>query len=49
MDNSGLTFSGLVHALDGLEFQDGRILVMTTNFRNHVDDALNRNGRIDDK
>ncbi|ETW03004.1 hypothetical protein H310_05440 [Aphanomyces invadans] len=47
MENSGLTFSGLLNALDGLEFQDGHILVMTTNFRHQLDDALIRNGRID--
>jgi len=37
-----LTFSGLLNALDGLSAQGGRILVMTTNHIELLDDALIR-------
>ncbi|CAK4074096.1 unnamed protein product [Aphanomyces euteiches] len=42
-----LTFSGLLNALDGVGSPDGHILVLTTNFRDQLDDALIRNGRVD--
>lgn len=44
---SGLTFSGLLNALDGLAAQEGRIVVMTTNHRELLDPALIRPGRAD--
>jgi len=43
----GLTFSGLLNALDGVRSQEGRILFMTTNHREKLDDALKRPGRAD--
>lgn len=42
-----LSFSGLLNALDGIAAQDGRILFMTTNFRDQLDSALIRPGRAD--
>ncbi|KAG9405641.1 hypothetical protein AC1031_003548 [Aphanomyces cochlioides] len=42
-----LTFSGLLNALDGVGSPDGHIVVLTTNFRDQLDDALIRNGRVD--
>lgn len=42
----GLTFSGLLNALDGLAAQ-GRIIFMTTNFPEKLDEALIRPGRVD--
>ena len=44
---SGLTFSGLLNALDGLAAQEGRIVIMTTNHRELLDPALIRPGRAD--
>ncbi|GMU26187.1 MAG: hypothetical protein AMXMBFR16_10920 [Candidatus Uhrbacteria bacterium] len=44
---SGLTFSGLLNAIDGVAAGEGRILVMTTNFRETLDNALVRPGRAD--
>ncbi|TRY60961.1 hypothetical protein TCAL_05735 [Tigriopus californicus] len=44
---SRLTFSGLLNALDGATSSEGRILFMTTNYRNRLDEALIRPGRID--
>jgi chaperone BCS1 len=43
----GLTFSGLLNAIDGILAQDGRILFMTTNHREKLDPALIRPGRAD--
>lgn len=45
----GITFSGLLNALDGILSQDGRILFMTTNHPERLDPALVRPGRIDRK
>eukprot|EP00946_MAST-07B_sp_MAST-7B-sp1_P000552 g552.t1 len=42
-----ITLSGLLNALDGPTATTGRILFMTTNFRNKLDPALIRSGRID--
>lgn len=44
---SGLSFSGLLNALDGLAAQEGRIVMMTTNHRELLDPALIRPGRAD--
>ncbi len=49
-ENSRITFSGLLNALDGVASFEGRILFMTSNlFRmgSNVDAALLRPGRID--
>jgi hypothetical protein len=43
----GLTFSGLLNAIDGILAQDGRIIFMTTNHREKLDPALIRPGRAD--
>lgn len=44
---SGVTFSGLLNVLDGMSCKDGSIFVLTTNFRERLDEALTREGRID--
>jgi chaperone BCS1 len=44
---SGLTFSGLLNAIDGVASSEGRILVMTTNHLEKLDPALVRPGRAD--
>lgn len=44
---SSLTFSGLLNALDGIGSPHGQIFILTTNLRDHLDDALIRNGRVD--
>lgn len=43
----GITFSGLLNALDGAASQEGRILIMTTNHKEKLDPALIRPGRAD--
>jgi chaperone BCS1 len=45
----GLTFSGVLNALDGIMSQDGRIIFMTTNYIDRLDTALIRPGRADVK
>eukprot|EP00928_Gymnodinium_smaydae_P055463 TRINITY_DN3899_c0_g1_i4.p1 TRINITY_DN3899_c0_g1~~TRINITY_DN3899_c0_g1_i4.p1 ORF type:complete len:379 (+),score=64.47 TRINITY_DN3899_c0_g1_i4:64-1200(+) len=44
---SPLTFSGLLNALDGVGNHDGLIFVLTTNFKEQLDAALIRDGRVD--
>ena len=46
---SGVTLSGLLNAIDGVFDSTGRILIMTTNHPEILDDALIRPGRIDSK
>lgn len=46
---SGVTFSGLLNALDGVASADERIIFMTTNHPERLDPALIRPGRIDVK
>jgi len=48
-DDSGVSHSGLLNAIDGAAATEGRILFMTTNFRDKLDAALIRGGRIDRK
>ncbi|MEO8529792.1 MAG: AAA family ATPase [Deltaproteobacteria bacterium] len=43
----GVSFSGLLNAIDGLSAQEGRALFMTTNHREVLDAALLRPGRAD--
>lgn len=43
----GITFSGLLNAIDGVAAQEGKVLVMTTNHIDRLDEALIRPGRID--
>jgi len=45
--DGGVSFSGLLNALDGVRSQEGRILFMTTNHREKLDPALMRPGRAD--
>eukprot|EP00656_Telonema_subtile_P033493 TRINITY_DN3716_c0_g1_i1.p1 TRINITY_DN3716_c0_g1~~TRINITY_DN3716_c0_g1_i1.p1 ORF type:complete len:485 (+),score=125.14 TRINITY_DN3716_c0_g1_i1:101-1555(+) len=47
VDKSPLTFSGLLNALDGIGNPQGQLFVLTTNFKEQLDDALIRNGRVD--
>lgn len=44
---SGVTPSGLLNALDGVAAQEGRIVILTTNFIERLDSALIRPGRVD--
>ncbi|WP_176445208.1 AAA family ATPase [Maliponia aquimaris] len=44
---SGISFSGLLNAIDGVAAQEGRVLVMTTNHPERLDTALIRPGRAD--
>lgn len=46
---SGVTSSGLLNALDGVAAQEGRIVILTTNFVERLDSALIRPGRVDMK
>lgn len=43
----GLTFSGLLNALDGVATKEGGIVFMTTNHLEVLDEALIRPGRVD--
>ncbi len=45
----GLTFSGLLNAIDGVASAEGRLIVMTTNHLDKLDAALIRPGRADVK
>ncbi|MEX0339875.1 MAG: AAA family ATPase [Arenibacterium sp.] len=44
---AGVSFSGLLNAIDGIAAQEGRALVMTTNHKERLDPALIRPGRAD--
>jgi len=44
-----LSLSDLLNALDGVSAQEGRLLMMTTNHMDHLDQALIRAGRVDKK
>jgi len=48
-NKSNLTLSGLLNALDGIFTTHGRILIMTTNHQEVLDEALIRPGRCDRK
>jgi mitochondrial chaperone BCS1 len=43
----GISLSGLLNAIDGVASHEGRVLVMTTNKPEKLDDALIRPGRVD--
>ncbi|KAF9396117.1 hypothetical protein BGX21_009662 [Mortierella sp. AD011] len=43
----GITFSGLLNSVDGVSAQEGRMLCMTTNHLERLDEALIRPGRVD--
>ena len=46
-DAAGITFSGLLNAIDGVASQEGRLFMMTTNHIERLDPALIRPGRCD--
>ncbi len=46
-NRSGVSFSGLLNAIDGVAAQEGRALIMTTNHKEKLDPALIRPGRAD--
>ncbi|MDJ0638017.1 MAG: AAA family ATPase [Paracoccaceae bacterium] len=46
-DAEGISFSGLLNAIDGVAAQEGRALFMTTNHVERLDPALIRPGRAD--
>lgn len=48
-DLQGISLSGLLNAIDGVASHEGRVLLMTTNFPEKLDEALIRPGRIDMK
>ena len=45
---NSLTFSGFLNAIDGVRSQEGRIIMMTTNYKDRLDPALLRPGRVDE-
>jgi len=47
VQQSPLTFSGLLNALDGVGNHSGLVFVLTTNFKEQLDAALIRDGRVD--
>merc|ERR1740129_708517 len=47
VQQSPLTFSGLLNALDGVGNHNGLVFVLTTNFKEQLDAALIRDGRVD--
>ncbi|MEL7026909.1 MAG: AAA family ATPase, partial [Pseudomonadota bacterium] len=46
-EKGGISFSGLLNAIDGVGAQEGRVLFMTTNHIDALDPALIRPGRAD--
>lgn len=44
-----ITFSGILNALDGVSSDQGRVVIITTNCPDNLDEALIRPGRIDVK
>lgn len=46
-EKKGITLSGLLNAIDGVASHEGRVLVMTTNRPDKLDEALIRPGRVD--
>ncbi|MCJ1379043.1 hypothetical protein MMC17_002142 [Xylographa soralifera] len=45
----GISLSGLLNVIDGVAAPEGRVLIMTTNYPDKLDEALVRPGRIDEK
>lgn len=45
--NEGISLSGLLNAIDGVASHEGRVLIMTTNKPEALDEALVRPGRVD--
>lgn len=46
-EKKGISLSGLLNAIDGVASHEGRVLIMTTNKPETLDDALIRPGRVD--
>lgn len=46
-DEDKLTLGGILEIIDGLVECPGRVIIMTTNHKEHIDSALLRPGRID--
>ncbi|KAI0124382.1 BCS1 N terminal-domain-containing protein [Xylariales sp. AK1849] len=46
-DKKGISLSGLLNAIDGVASHEGRVLIMTTNVPESLDEALIRPGRVD--
>lgn len=46
-DEDKLTLGGILEVIDGLIECPGRVIIMTTNHKEHIDSALLRPGRID--
>ncbi|KAF2970850.1 hypothetical protein GQX73_g2717 [Xylaria multiplex] len=46
-EQKGISLSGLLNAIDGVASHEGRVLIMTTNVPEELDDALIRPGRVD--
>lgn len=46
-DNKHFSLSGLLNVFDGLVAKEGNIVILTTNFKDKLDKALIRPGRID--
>lgn len=44
---ANLSFSGFINGLDGIASSEGRIVIMTTNYRDKLDPAMLRPGRVD--
>ncbi|KAF2157537.1 P-loop containing nucleoside triphosphate hydrolase protein [Myriangium duriaei CBS 260.36] len=45
--DDGISLSGLLNAIDGVATHEGRVLIMTTNHPETLDEALVRTGRVD--
>lgn len=46
-DKNGISFSGLLNSLDGISTNHGFICFITTNYKNRLEQALIRPGRVD--
>jgi mitochondrial chaperone BCS1 len=46
-EKKGISLSGLLNAIDGVASHEGRVLIMTTNAPESLDEALIRPGRVD--
>ena len=46
-DDDAITLSYILNIIDGIRETPGRILIITSNYYNKIDEALRRPGRID--
>jgi hypothetical protein len=49
MDMGGLTMSGMLNAFDGVVGLDNLVILMTTNHPEDLDEAIKRDGRVDNE